>query len=660
LLCWLRPALALNYQTVATSPSRTCAIKKSNGHLLCWGDSSYVPSGLGPVVHVAVGDKHTCAITEKERLLECWGDNSAGQTTLPEELRDGPTSIPVLMVACAGRHTCAIAESSKQMYCYGTSVNSAATVPDHLETTKFDQVVTGTEFTCGISEGELHCWGDDNYVDLYDFTRGTWVHDQDFISVTVSQVVASPVKEFCALRPKEDGGSVLCTEGLKDKIVGSGNWGRVEPDIIGVSSNALCYASTADMLECSGSGSVMGFPGEDGDVAQLVGGISHMCGVWGSDADLYCWGTNQYGQIDVPDGLRSVRSPTFANDFAPIAWEWPLGHQLGKKTWLMILVVLCVFCFCRKTLMGPISGGPKTAMATPLVAPIAPLAKPAAPPKKVTGLAGGTKKAASDRPAKKSVFDSFLSGDTLIPPPPYWENQNLSVNFDERYDGTSRTMEAVTHMIVDTFSTTRTRDRKSSMPKSLNLISVQRIEDRNMWLRYQRAKANLKQKRGRCPKIENLGPGGEVKTKVDTIDDRLDEDVNECFLWHGSTPEGAIGISEDGFDLSRAGSHAGTMFGSGAYLAECSSKSDEYAHDGQKIYKNIYALILCRATCGSMYYTQAGGSRAMPKIEAAINSGNYDSVLGDREAAVGTYREFVVFDSDLIYPEFVCLYKKVF
>ena len=45
-------------------------------------------------------------------------------------------------------------------------------------------------------------------------------------------------------------------------------------------------------------------------------------------------------------------------------------------------------------------------------------------------------------------------------------------------------------------------------------------------------------------------------------------------------------------------------------------------------------------------------------IDAAMASGDYDAVLGDREASVGTYREFVVFSEDLIYPEYFILYTR--
>ena len=36
----------------------------------------------------------------------------------------------------------------------------------------------------------------------------------------------------------------------------------------------------------------------------------------------------------------------------------------------------------------------------------------------------------------------------------------------------------------------------------------------------------------------------------------------------------------------------------------------------------------------------------------------YDSLLGDREKARGTFREFVVYDKDQIYPEYAIIYRR--
>ena len=40
-------------------------------------------------------------------------------------------------------------------------------------------------------------------------------------------------------------------------------------------------------------------------------------------------------------------------------------------------------------------------------------------------------------------------------------------------------------------------------------------------------------------------------------------------------------------------------------------------------------------------------------------SPEHHSLLGDREAAVGTYREFIVYDGAQVYPEFAIIYERV-
>lgn len=134
--------------------------------------------------------------------------------------------------------------------------------------------------------------------------------------------------------------------------------------------------------------------------------------------------------------------------------------------------------------------------------------------------------------------------------------------------------------------------------------------------------------------------------------------TEEAYLFHGSCPGGALGIGEDGFDMSRVGTNVGTMFGAGAYMAEASSKSDEYAtEDPSGLFAGKFALLLCRTLLGNMFYITESN---IPRIEDALATGKFQTVLGDCEAAVDTYREFVVFDEAQIYPEYVIIYTRSF
>lgn len=67
----------------------------------------------------------------------------------------------------------------------------------------------------------------------------------------------------------------------------------------------------------------------------------------------------------------------------------------------------------------------------------------------------------------------------------------------------------------------------------------------------------------------------------------------------------------------------------------------------------MYALLTCRVALGRPFVTLQGGNFA-----DKVSSGEFDCVLGDREKAVGTFREFVIFHEESIYPEYAVFYRR--
>merc|ERR1712178_476569 len=124
----------------------------------------------------------------------------------------------------------------------------------------------------------------------------------------------------------------------------------------------------------------------------------------------------------------------------------------------------------------------------------------------------------------------------------------------------------------------------------------------------------------------------------------LDDSINEVWLFHGTKKAAAESITENDFKLDLAGSNAGTLFGSGIYLAEAASKADEYTEPSKD---GIRCMLLCRATLGRAYYVDAVETDPDDCMQQCLG-GQYHSVLGDREKCRGTYREFVVFDPDQV------------
>jgi len=62
-------------------------------------------------------------------------------------------------------------------------------------------------------------------------------------------------------------------------------------------------------------------------------------------------------------------------------------------------------------------------------------------------------------------------------------------------------------------------------------------------------------------------------------------------------------------------------------------------------------------TLGNIFYTDEQYPDTDFLVRRCI-SGKNDSLLGDREKCRGTFREFIVFDHDQAYPEFVVWYAR--
>lgn len=202
-----------------------------------------------------------------------------------------------------------------------------------------------------------------------------------------------------------------------------------------------------------------------------------------------------------------------------------------------------------------------------------------------------------------------------------------------------------------------TKDRVTTqMPLRLEVAEVVRVQNGAAWVEFDKARERLT---GRAVEGNPLYPGVLTSTLDDplvkTVLGELNVDANEQWLFHGSSAQGVEGISDQEFRLDLAGTHRGTLYGKGVYLAECSSKADEYAEADDE---GMCTMLLCRAALGR---TLVNAERR-PDVEPLVEQcrGAYDSLCGDRWAAVGTYREFVLYESAQVYPAFIIRYKRIF
>eukprot|EP00931_Biecheleriopsis_adriatica_P050946 TRINITY_DN29511_c0_g1_i1.p1 TRINITY_DN29511_c0_g1~~TRINITY_DN29511_c0_g1_i1.p1 ORF type:complete len:1153 (-),score=221.36 TRINITY_DN29511_c0_g1_i1:98-3556(-) len=230
-----------------------------------------------------------------------------------------------------------------------------------------------------------------------------------------------------------------------------------------------------------------------------------------------------------------------------------------------------------------------------------------------------------------------------------------------------------------------TKDRRNRIvPLRLELVDIQRVQNGAAWMDYSRARNRLRGSAAAVgtPRVLE-GPRqsdplvsddteAQVSGRVRSLQDapvltstlanpsltrllggELDSDANEHWLFHGTSSAGVQGISDKEFRLDFAGSHRGTLYGKGIYLAECTSKADEYSEEDEDGY--CYMLI-CRAVLGKINHNT--DVRPKKDILETTKSQGYNSLLGDRWAAVGTFREFVLFDPNQVYPAFILRYRR--
>jgi len=140
---------------------------------------------------------------------------------------------------------------------------------------------------------------------------------------------------------------------------------------------------------------------------------------------------------------------------------------------------------------------------------------------------------------------------------------------------------------------------------------------------------------------------------LDDCVQEIDATINEWYLYHGTSNSAARNICAHDFKMRLAGSSTGTLYGRGAYLAESITKADEYS----KKEDDCYTVLLCRVLGGRVRYT----NERQPDPEALTKDcveGPFDCILGDRKKVSGTYREFIIFDTENVYPEYILKYQR--
>ena len=339
---------------VAAGYRHTCAIL-DNGDVKCWGGDYRGQLGNGgtatdlnapsstaidlgtarTAVAVSAAWEHTCAILDNGDL-KCWGSDSNGQlgdggtshnsntatvqpSSTPVNLGTGRTAVAV---SAGTYHTCAILDNG-ELKCWGndnygqlgdggsnTDTNAPSSTAIDLGTGRTAVAVSaGTYHTCAILDnGDLKCWGYDYYGQLGDggsipvtapAPSSTAI---DLGTGRTAVAVSSSNSHTCAIL---DNGDLKCW--------GRDNYGQLGDG--GTSSNTNAPSSTPINLGT-------------GRTAVAVGdGVSHTCAIL-DNGDMKCWGNDANGQLGDGGSNTDQASPVAVS--GSNTWDSSTGLSSGS------------------------------------------------------------------------------------------------------------------------------------------------------------------------------------------------------------------------------------------------------------------------------------------------------------------------------------------
>eukprot|EP00439_Symbiodinium_sp_Y106_P076042 s52_g15.t1 len=223
-------------------------------------------------------------------------------------------------------------------------------------------------------------------------------------------------------------------------------------------------------------------------------------------------------------------------------------------------------------------------------------------------------------------IDCDIRANEAVCPPWYWKSASAwPENFHEEVGGS----------YVKEMGTKILRRRLPDW----EVVQCQRIEDALLWEKYTAKRAQLREKSVTCAHV-SPETAESIQYSANTT---LDHKVNEVWLLHGTSEEAAKAISRSNFLPSSGG-----CFGAGIYFADDAKKSNQYAKGRTE--DDCKIMLLCRVTLGNLKMLPKGQDRSADRF---ADDPNVDSILGCTDT-----REFVVYDTSQIYPEYIMYYKE--
>lgn len=214
---------------------------------------------------------------------------------------------------------------------------------------------------------------------------------------------------------------------------------------------------------------------------------------------------------------------------------------------------------------------------------------------------------------------------------------------------------------------------RAAVPSGYMLAGAYRNQNPMLWARYTLARAAILQDcaaNGCTPELVESS-----KPPFNDLDSSpLVQDVNEWRCLHGAPNGSCKEICATNFNMTLVGTGSTwkkdggasgmSLYGSGVYFAERITKADEYvvpmAASAAGEMGDLCSVLVCRVVGGRTKVCLKNEINA-EALKAQVLSGPHHSVCGDRVKELKKpYREFVVYDRDQVFPEFLLTYVRTF
>ena len=283
----------------------TCGLMES-GKIYCWGGGVFGQMGDGTSADnnyemrqvslpfgrtgktIAVGEHHACTIADNDEVY-CWGNNEEGavgasgyQDTEATPVHvDLPGNLYAISIGAGNEHTC-VAVNNGRAYCWGDNYYGqlGASTTDWNSYTPLIVQIPGNRDVVSIAAGGFHscavldngkvmCWGADNWGQLGDGGANENVNYPVYVSMgsNTARAIVTGWHTSCMIL---DYGDTQC-------------WGRNSKGQVGSGDDGITEYTTPSTV--AGSHDFVSISMIDEGACAIT-----------SDAEVYCWGDNWYGQ----------------------------------------------------------------------------------------------------------------------------------------------------------------------------------------------------------------------------------------------------------------------------------------------------------------------------------------------------------------------------